>query len=102
MAIVFCFYIVFTSLALMNFVTGVFVETALQRGREDKDVYMINHLRELFGKLDENHNGQISWQELEENLQEPRLLTFFKEIDIDISEAKGLFHLLDRDSSGVL
>lgn len=47
MGAVFALYIVFTSLALMNIVTGVFVETALQRGREDKDVYMINHLKDL-------------------------------------------------------
>jgi len=98
--VVYCFYITFTSLALMNIVTGVFVESAMQRGREDKDMFMINHLRELFRVLDLNRSGIISWNELEEHLDNPKLRTFFKDIDVDISEAKGLFDLLDRDGSG--
>mmetsp|Transcript_104318 Transcript_104318/g.292264 ORF Transcript_104318/g.292264 Transcript_104318/m.292264 type:complete len:717 (+) Transcript_104318:86-2236(+) len=102
MGVVFAFYIMFTSLALMNIVTGVFVETALQRGREDKNVYMINHLRDLFGVLDQNNNGMISWSELQEHLGDSKLLAFLQEIDIDVSEARGLFHLLDRDSSGTI
>jgi len=102
MGIVFGLYIVFTSMALMNIVTGVFVETALQRGREDKDVYMINHLKEVFGLLDINRVGTISWSELEAHLDDAKLRAFFKDIDIDISEARGLFHLLDRDRSGTI
>mmetsp|Transcript_64377 Transcript_64377/g.177932 ORF Transcript_64377/g.177932 Transcript_64377/m.177932 type:complete len:194 (-) Transcript_64377:172-753(-) len=102
MGLVFALYVVFTSLALMNIVTGVFVETALQRGREDKEVYMINHLRDLFGVLDENKNGMISWCELEEHLDDPKLKAFFRDIDIDLSEAQGLFLLLDRNGSGTI
>jgi len=102
MGLIYSFFIIFTSLALMNIVTGVFVESALARGREDKDTYMINHLRDLFSSMDMNRNGQISWCELEEHLGDPKLITFFKEIDIDISEARGLFELLDRDGSGTI
>merc|ERR1719499_944827 len=98
--VVFSLYIVFTSLALMNIVTGVFVDTALSRGRHDKDVYMIQHLRELFEVLDLNRNGVISWQEFVAYLGDRRLSAFFKEIDIDQAEAKGLFLLLDKDGGG--
>mmetsp|Transcript_41370 Transcript_41370/g.119014 ORF Transcript_41370/g.119014 Transcript_41370/m.119014 type:complete len:699 (+) Transcript_41370:42-2138(+) len=100
MGAVLALYVLFTSLALMNIVTGVFVETALQRGREEKNVYMINQLRELFGVLDNNGNGTIAWTEVQENLDDPKLQAFFKDIDLDISEARGLFLLLDRDASG--
>jgi len=100
MGFVYAMYIVFVSLAVMNIVTGVFVETALQRGREDKDIYMINQLRDLFGLLDANGNGMISLIELEEHLDSPKLEAFLKEIDIDVSEARNLFLLLDRDSDG--
>jgi len=102
MGFIYCLYITFTSLALMNLVTGVFVESALQRGREDKDSYMINHLKDLFGAMDMYSNGQISWSELEEHLGNPKLITFFKDVDIDTSEARGLFQLLDRDGSGTI
>jgi len=61
---------------------------------------MINHLRDLFGVLDENRNGIICWTELEEHLDDPKLKAFFREVDIDTSEAQGLFLLLDRDGSG--
>mmetsp|Transcript_53000 Transcript_53000/g.152699 ORF Transcript_53000/g.152699 Transcript_53000/m.152699 type:complete len:820 (+) Transcript_53000:66-2525(+) len=102
MGFVFALYIACTSIALMNIVTGVFVEGALQRGREDRTVYMINHLRELFGDLDGERCGAITWSDLEMHLDNPKLIMFFKEIDIDISEAKGLFSLLDRDGSGAI
>lgn len=102
MGFVFAFYIAATSIALMNIVTGVFVEGALQRGREDRDVYMINQLRDLFESIDGSHSGLISLLDLESNLDNPRLVAYFKEIDIDTSEARGLFRLLDRDGSGTI
>merc|ERR1719189_2562779 len=61
---------------------------------------MINNLREFFTKMDMNRNGTISWEEFEAHLGEERLIAFFKDIDLCISEAKGLFMLLDSDGSG--
>merc|ERR1712039_922664 len=63
---------------------------------------MINHLKDLFYAMDINSNGQISWCELEAHLDDPKLLTFFKDVDIDISEARGLFQLLDRDGNDTI
>merc|ERR1719189_75596 len=61
---------------------------------------MINNLREFFTKMDMNRNGTISWEEFEAHLGSDRLMAFFKDIDLCMSEAKGLFMLLDSDGSG--
>lgn len=100
MGILFSVYIVFTMLALMNIVTGVFVDTALTRGRKAKEVFLINDLKALFTSLDFDNSGSISWDEFLENLEDKRLNSFLREIDLDAGEAKGLFTLLDRDGEG--
>merc|ERR1740123_465743 len=61
---------------------------------------MVNNLREFFNMMDMNRNGTISWDEFEAHLGEERLVAFFKDIDLCMSEAKGLFMLLDCDGSG--
>merc|ERR1712232_812210 len=42
----FSLYIAFVLLALMNVVTGVFVESALYSAKDEKDYFMINNVRE--------------------------------------------------------
>merc|ERR1719499_447580 len=102
MGLVFAAYITFMTLAILNIVTGVFVDAALTRSKKEKDIFMINNLREFFNKMDMNRNGTISWDEFEAHLGEDRLVTFFKDIDLCMSEAKGLFMLLDGDGSGFI
>jgi len=96
----FSLYIAFTSLAVMNIVTGIFVDSALQRSHQYSDMCMISQLRQLFDEIDIHHDGEISWEDLQSNLTNEKLLTLFKDIDIDPSEAEGLFGLLDRNHNG--
>merc|ERR1719330_1644341 len=102
MGLVFAAYILFMTFAILNIVTGVFVDAALSRRRKEKDLFMVNNLREFFIKMDMNRNGTISWEEFEAHLGEERLVAFFKDIDLCMSEAKGLFRLLDSDGSGFI
>jgi len=96
----FSIYIAFSVLAVFNVVTGIFVETALIRSKEDKDVYMVNQLRRVLIEADVDTNGMISWEEFESQLENTELQEYFKAIDVDVSEAKGLFRLLDISDSG--
>merc|ERR1719265_847187 len=84
----------------MNVVTGVFVEAALLSAKQDKDIYMVNHARDLFTALDTDGSGQLSWKEFKEQLHTKDMQEYFKAIDVDQSEAKGLFKLLDIRRSG--
>lgn len=100
LGLMFVAYIVFSTLAVFNVVTGVFVETALASAKEDKDVYMVNHLRNIFMSSDANRDGTIDWEEFESQLDNKQFREYFKAIDVDISEARGIFRLLDASDTG--
>lgn len=102
MGLVFSAYIVFMTLAILNIVTGVFVEAAMKRSHHEKNLFMINNLRELFYKLDLNRNGTIAYTDFLGHCDDPRLRTFLRDIDLDVSEAKGLFQLLDKSGCGII
>lgn len=95
---IFAFFIAFGVLALLNVVTGVFVEAALKSARDDKDDYMMNHVRDMLKDFSED----IDLTRFKEMLVNPQMQEFFKAIDVDISEAESVFHLLDADESGTI
>jgi len=100
MGLVFAFFVTFSMLALMNVVTGVFVDSALMNAKRDKDTYMVNSVRSLFNKTDQDGSGTISWEEFHSKLNTHEMIEYFKTIDVDMSEARGIFSLLDIDKSG--
>eukprot|EP00928_Gymnodinium_smaydae_P069953 TRINITY_DN538_c0_g1_i4.p1 TRINITY_DN538_c0_g1~~TRINITY_DN538_c0_g1_i4.p1 ORF type:complete len:758 (-),score=146.96 TRINITY_DN538_c0_g1_i4:2328-4601(-) len=99
-AFVFSLYVAFSILAMLNVVTGIFVDSVLQSAKKDKDLFMMNNARELFQTEDGQRSSSMSWAVFESKLQATQMQEFFRAIDVDLSEAKGLFHLLDLDGSG--
>lgn len=95
-------YILFTVIAMMNVVTGVFVESAIKSAKEDKDTFMINNMREVFRSANGGITGVMTWETFERQLDKPMMQAYFRNIDVDPSEAKGLFQLLDLDGSGFI
>lgn len=100
MSVVFALYIAFAVLAMMNVVTGVFVESALGSAREDREREVIHAVRKIFNMGDANKNGVLSWQEFAGTLEDPSNARYFATIGINAQEARGLFNLLDADDSG--
>lgn len=99
---VFSLYIAFAVLALLNVVTGVFVESAMKAAKEDHERNMISQVKRLFSSADIHNHGTVSWAEFANQLGNEDMQEFFKIIDVDISEARGVFHLLDVDDSGTI
>lgn len=99
---VFPLFIAFTLLALMNVITGVFVDTAIQKSRIDKESYTIVNLKRLFTSLDHNQRGYISFVDFKKNIETREMQELFKSIDLDISEVKSVFQLLDLNNNGHL
>jgi len=94
-------YIAFVVLAMMNVITGTFVEDALRSAKDDKDYFMINNVRELFnGQEGGLEAGALTWDDFESQLDKPQMREYFRAIDVDPSEARGVFKLLDLDGSG--
>jgi hypothetical protein len=86
-SVVFFVFIAFTQLALINIITGIFVEAAMQTLRPDKEAIVVEQLRiekehieeleRMCNNFDTDGNGMISRQEFEIGLSRgriPRLL----------------------------
>jgi len=93
-------YITFTTLAVMNVITGVFLDTAMEGAKEERERYVFRNARVIFEAADNNGNGMISWQDFADALQHPRVCEFFESIDIDPDQAQNLFDLLDVSGDG--
>jgi len=98
MGVVFCCYILGVVFAMMNVVTGVFVEQAIRTAQQDKDQYMTSHISDLFFTPD--HNRVITWEEFRKKMNCNEMQEYFKSINVDPNEARGLFDLLDVDGNG--
>jgi len=100
LAVFFSIYIAFSLLAMLNMVTGVFVESVLKSQQIDRDHFIINNTRELFLGLQGGLAATMNWDIFKNKLEAPQMQSFFKFLDVDPSDASGLFRLLDIDGSG--
>ncbi|CAK0799984.1 unnamed protein product [Prorocentrum cordatum] len=98
--VVFVLYMFFVIFALTNVVIRVFVESALRTAEDDKRRQLSAQMSSLFRQADEDSSGTVTWDEFQDHLAAPQLQTFLKAIDLDVDEARALFHLLDVDDSG--
>mmetsp|Transcript_67241 Transcript_67241/g.216976 ORF Transcript_67241/g.216976 Transcript_67241/m.216976 type:complete len:590 (+) Transcript_67241:45-1814(+) len=100
MGLVFPLFIAFTVFACGNVITGVFVESLLNNAKETNDMYTLDNIREIFMTADADNSGTVSWEEFQEHLHEARMEELFKELDLHISQAEGMFRLLDVKGEG--
>eukprot|EP00927_Polykrikos_kofoidii_P005603 TRINITY_DN12221_c0_g1_i1.p1 TRINITY_DN12221_c0_g1~~TRINITY_DN12221_c0_g1_i1.p1 ORF type:complete len:760 (+),score=126.69 TRINITY_DN12221_c0_g1_i1:42-2321(+) len=98
----FALYMAFAVLAVLNVVTGTFVDTALERAQSSKEIRTVSSARELFEKLDLDQKGSISVGEFQSQLTAPIMCEYLREIDVDPSEAPFLFEILDINNSGCI
>eukprot|EP00928_Gymnodinium_smaydae_P077106 TRINITY_DN6028_c0_g2_i1.p1 TRINITY_DN6028_c0_g2~~TRINITY_DN6028_c0_g2_i1.p1 ORF type:complete len:609 (-),score=132.14 TRINITY_DN6028_c0_g2_i1:191-2017(-) len=99
-AVIFGLYIAVSSLATLNVVTAVFVESVLKSQASDRDWMMVNNARALFESLEGGVHTAMTWDIFESKIDAPEMQDFFKAVNVDPSEARCLFDLLDMDGSG--
>merc|ERR1712110_985217 len=114
LVMLFITYIAFVNLALMNVVTGLFCQNAIETAKHDKEEVISTHvqekskfvqeLRELFGILNtsQEEEGFITLADFEEHLKDKRMVAFYKALDIEVSDAWTLYKLLDTDRNGTV
>lgn len=103
----FVIYIAFCVFALLNVVTGVFVEKATSIAKEGTEESAAKQINDLFMKEHEGANREsyqavITWERFNQMLDTEEMQRYFKVINVDPSEGLGLFRLLDVDGSGTL
>lgn len=106
----FLIYIIFVQLVVMNVVTGLFLQSAIERAQQDQEHGIqlrlqekntfIQKLEELFKQLDSTNNGTISLQEFETHLQSEHMKALFQTFEIENADAWTFFKLLDADGGG--
>jgi RNA binding exosome subunit len=106
----FCMYIAFAVFAVLNVVTGVFVNEAMVMAGKDQELVIeeelsrkgsdINEFIRMFHEADADGNGKVSWDEFREQMEDDRVKAYFKVLDLNVDEAEQLFVLLDPQVSG--
>lgn len=103
-------YIVVAVFAVLNVVTGVFCNTAIENAKADKDIAVmkqmqkqrtqVDALRAVFNDIDMNQSKLISLSELKVALEESKMASFLESMDISTRDIWTLFMLIDADESG--
>lgn len=108
----FLFYIAFAYFAVLNVVTGVFCQSAIESAQSDHDMRMsaimankdlhIQKVKSLFKDLDGDESGFISLVELEQNIDKPSVQAYFEAIELEVEDAWNFFKLLDTDGGAAI
>merc|ERR1712087_817780 len=103
-------FVFFTSFAVLNIVNGVFVDGAIEHAKRDRmmlvqkrkaeDQAQETHLFNLLQVIDEDGDNMISYEEFCRSLERQDVRDFVSALQVDISDAKAFFALLDEDDSG--
>ncbi|CAE8724748.1 unnamed protein product, partial [Polarella glacialis] len=106
-SILFLFFISFAYFAVLNVVTGVFCQSAIESAQNDHDMIMhsivtekeahIAKVKSLFKDIDGDQSGYITFHELESNMHKPSVQTYFEALELNVDDAWNFFKLLDED-----
>ncbi|CAE7411387.1 Scn8a [Symbiodinium natans] len=109
---VFLLYITFMLFAVVNIVTGVFVDAAMQSSRADQSVvvqheletkkHYLDSLKALYEAIDEDSSGMITREMLEASFQNESVLAYLSALKLNTPDASTLFDLLDFDQSDAI
>lgn len=109
---VFLFYIAFTYFAVLNVVTGVFCQSAIDSAQNDQSMVLqsilatkqanIDKIRHLFEKIDVEETGVITYKMIESCVTSNEVQLMCESIGIDVWDAWSFFKLLDVDAGGAV
>jgi len=109
---VFIFYISFAYFAVLNVVTGVFCQSAIDSAQSDHELMMLSivqnkaaHLEKIKGLFHEIAGGDrtyITFQEFEEHAKDAKVQTYFESLELDVNDAWDFFKLLDQDGGAAI
>lgn len=105
-------YIVITVFTVVNVVTGVFCNTAIESAAADKDIAVMKQmrkqaaqvqvLRHVFQEINSHRTDTISMQDLQDAMGADKLSSFFESMGISTADVWTLFKVIDTDGSGAI
>jgi len=110
LVIFFLIFFIFTAFVLLNVMTAVFCQTAIEAAQREHDIasdqavacreQLSDEMHMLFQEIDKDNNGTIDEAEIEEANKNKKIKTFFASRGIEAHEAWALFKMLDTDRTG--
>lgn len=107
--LLFLFYVSFTYFAVLNVVTAVFCQSAIESAQNDQASLVQNILEEkeehreklldLFVKVGDEQDT-ITFEMFQEKINDPAVRNYFTSIGLDVWDAWSFFKLLDLDEGG--
>lgn len=98
--------------AVLNIVTGIFVESAMNYSHNDQETMIQDEITNkesthailgaIFQEMDNDGSGQVTLKELHAAVQDQRMEAYFAALGIRPHSLATLFHLLDADRMGAL
>jgi hypothetical protein len=109
----FLVFISFTVFAVLNVITGVFCEAAMEGARQDHEMMVQQHLKEKQTFTENMYEAfsidskepeslVLTYGEFEAVLSDPKTKNFLSAIQLDTQDAWELFKLLDTDDSRLI
>jgi len=108
----FLLYIAIMFLALLNIVTGIFVNDAVENAQMDRDVKMaleqernkhhMEYLKVMFKDLDKDDKGFLTLEQFKSHLELAEVQALFSFLGLEVWDAVRLFEALDVDGSDEL
>jgi len=103
-------YIFISTFAILNVVTGVFCNNAIDSAKADKDIAIMKQierhkgqlraLKGVFQEIDEDCSRTVNINELKTAMSQQKLSSFMESMDISTQDIWTLFMILDTDASG--
>lgn len=105
-------FVAFATFAVLNVVTGVFCQSAIESANHDQEMMIqtmmankknyIERIQKLFKQVDDDGSGFITISELEAHLDDESVQAYFSSLDLDPKDAWTLFKLLDVDKGNLV
>lgn len=105
-------YVAVAFFAIVNIVTGIFVENAVHIASKDREAVIAEELKNkeefleklgnIFNELDVNGEKEITIEEVHGALKDGRLLAYLNALELDFTDVATLFTLLDRNQNGTI
>eukprot|EP00746_Dinoflagellata_sp_MGD_P136315 gnl/MRDRNA2_/MRDRNA2_70263_c0_seq1.p1 gnl/MRDRNA2_/MRDRNA2_70263_c0~~gnl/MRDRNA2_/MRDRNA2_70263_c0_seq1.p1 ORF type:complete len:615 (+),score=115.77 gnl/MRDRNA2_/MRDRNA2_70263_c0_seq1:81-1925(+) len=110
----FIIYVCFVVFAVLNVVTGVFVDNARKASEKDTVHAMLEetndrqkHIQDvvdIFKEADKDGSGELTFDEFEKYISNPCIQAYFRKLKLNYegTTARKLFNLLDFDGGGAI
>jgi len=109
--IFFVLYVSVIVFALIRVISAIFLKDTLDAAQADAENLVVDRLRKkaeyvdklqgAFNAIDEGGNGMISEEQLTAIFANPKVEAYFQTLDVDVSEGRALFHMIDNGDGQV-